>query len=127
MNSKPERERERMALSLKEIMTQQAEFDADHASPGMAWSMNALPDHFELIEHTLVCLLGELGEFANEVKRVAQADRSLDAAMPQLKAEMADTFIYLVKICNQLDLDLESLFVERLAYNRIRFAAKATR
>jgi NTP pyrophosphatase (non-canonical NTP hydrolase) len=89
-----------MALSLKEIMEQQAGFDAKHASPNMAWSMEALPDHFERVEHTIICLLGELGEFANEVKRVVQGDLSQEVAMPRLHDEMGDTFIYLIKICN---------------------------
>ena len=114
-------------LTLREIMQQQADFDAHHSSPAMPWSMSALPDHFERVEHSLVCLLGELGEFANEVKRVAQGDQSLDVALPQLQDEIADTFIYLIKICNQLGFDLSALFAERLAHNQVRFASQATR
>lgn len=51
--------------------------------------------------------LGELGEFANVVKKVGRGDISLDEARPLLKKEGADIFTYLDITLAQLGIDSE--------------------
>jgi NTP pyrophosphatase (non-canonical NTP hydrolase) len=107
-------------MELSQILKMQSDFDATHSS-GQSWNAPITKDNVELLEHLLVCLLGEIGECANIAKKVVRGDYQYDAARSQLASELADSFIYLVKICNQANIDLEHEFLQRLDYNRQRF------
>ncbi len=106
-------------MELSEIMKMQAEFDRMHGwfDPIGAATIGAL-------EHGVVCLTGELGEFANVVKKVVRGDFSYEEALPMLKEELVDEFIYLVKICNQMQIDLEAEYLRKLSINQVRFKSK---
>jgi NTP pyrophosphatase (non-canonical NTP hydrolase) len=101
-------------------MEMQAKFDARHGKRS-SWATRVTPSKIGVLEHGVVCLLGELGEFANIVKKVKRGDLPLARARPSLTEELTDTFIYLIKLANQLDIDLEATFLERLRYNEERF------
>jgi len=107
-------------VEFKEISRMQSEFDATHASR-IQWDEPVTESNLQLLEHLLVCLVGEVGESANLVKKVVRGDLTFDAARVQLGGELADTFIYLIKLCNQTGIDLEQEFLKRLEYNRDRF------
>src|SRR5215467_4785023 len=107
-------------MEFKQILKMQSDFDATHSS-GRSWNAPITKDNVELLEHLLVCLLGEIGECANITKKIVRGDYRYDEARPLLASELADSFIYLMKICNQADIDLESEFLQRLDYNRERF------
>ena len=64
-----------------------------------------------------------MGEFANVTKKIVRGDFSLDIARPDLASELADIFIYLLKLSDQLGIDLEEAFRTKLKYNEERFAA----
>lgn len=51
--------------------------------------------------------LGELGEFANIVKKVGRGDLTLDEARPLLKKEGADVITYMDLTLAQLGIDME--------------------
>jgi NTP pyrophosphatase (non-canonical NTP hydrolase) len=73
-----------------------------------------------LLELT-VALSGELGEFANIVKSIARGDYGLEDAKGRLSNELADVFIYVVKLADQLGIDLERAFLEKVELNKERF------
>ena len=64
-------------------------------------------------------LLEELGEFARSTRKAAgigtrRPDKQVDEG---LSLEAADVFIYLLGLCNTLDIDLESAFKEKEEIN----------
>ena len=107
-------------MEFRTICRMQSEFDAAHASNGR-WDQRVSESNLQLLEHLLVCLVGEVGESANLVKKVVRGDLTYEAARADLGGELADTFIYLIKLCNQTGIDLEQEFLKRLEYNRERF------
>lgn len=109
-----------MSLTIEELRLKQKEFDLRHAGKEPFFQM-ITEDNLQVLEHLLVCLFGELGEFANVVKKVQRGDLSLAEAKGSLDEELVDAFIYLVKISNQLGVDLERGFLQKLAANEGRF------
>ncbi len=66
----------------------------------------------------VVHLVGELGEFANNLKKF-QRDGTWDER--KLKEELVDTFTMVVKIANALKIDLKKEYFEKMKYNEKRF------
>lgn len=107
-------------MELNRIRELQAAFDAEHES-AVRWDRPAADGTTKVLEHLVVCLVGEVGEFANVLKKVVRGDRSYVEARAVLTEELTDAFIYLIKICNLMDVDLDHAFLDRLAFNRERF------
>jgi NTP pyrophosphatase (non-canonical NTP hydrolase) len=105
---------------LGELIALQAEFDARHASR-IPWNVSVTEYNPEHLEHLLTCLVGELGEFATVVRNVIEGKVLYRDALPSLSEEIADVFIYLIKICYQVGIDLEGTYLERLKFNEERF------
>lgn len=78
-------------------------------------------DNIEALEHLLVCVLGELGEFANIVKKIKRGDFSLDDVRCDLNEEFADVFAYILKISNQLNIDIEAEYLSKMKKNEMKF------
>lgn len=106
--------------TLKSLMDMQAAFDAAHGDK-VAWGEPIRPNNLGELEHGVVCLAGEVGEFANEVKKIVRGDVPFEGGYAGLREELTDVFIYLMKLCNQLGIDLEKAYLEKLAVNRERF------
>ncbi|MFQ5852215.1 MAG: nucleotide pyrophosphohydrolase [Candidatus Binatia bacterium] len=107
-------------MELRDIRDLQASFDARHASD-VPWDTSVSETNVRFLEHLVVCLVGEVGEFANLVKKIVRGDVSYPEVVPRLSEEITDAFIYLIKICNQMGVDLECTYLERLAVNEERF------
>jgi NTP pyrophosphatase (non-canonical NTP hydrolase) len=125
-------------MTLKEIMDIQKDFDQRHAGRTKFY-VEITDKNIEVLELLLVCLVGELGEIANITKKIHRGDkaisnigerrtrgrRKITLSDPHVRAhlaeEIADVFIYLVKMCNQLGVDLEAEFLKKLAFNKRRF------
>src|SRR2546422_1067872 len=60
-------------MDIKEILRKQAEFDAKHAS-NQSWNAPITKENVQVLEHLIVCLVGEVGEGANIVKKVVKGD-----------------------------------------------------
>lgn len=108
-------------MEFKELKKLQAQFDSTHKST-TRWDTQVTAEKIGVLEHLVVCLVGEVGEFANITKKISRGDITLADAYPSLASELADTFIYLLKISNQANIDLEAEFLAKLAANRRRFA-----
>lgn len=107
-------------MELKRIMKLQALFDKERSGV-FDWSGRGKEDSLEALEFLLICMIGELGELSNIVKKVIRGDFPLADKKEQLEEEVADTFIYLLKICNKMNIDLEENFLKKLERNKTRF------
>ena len=80
-------------MNLSEIVDLQRDFDLRHAGR-FEWSRPVDKEPDAVLQFLLVALLGELGEMANIVKKIARGDCDLDEVRPAIRAELADVFIY---------------------------------
>lgn len=73
--------------------------------------------------HQVVAMIGEVGEFANILKKVDRGTLSLydPAIKGQLQEELVDVFIYLLNIAGALDLDLLEGYTIKREFNEKRF------
>jgi len=108
------------AQSIKELKKIQKKFDLEHQG-NIPFYEEINDNNIDALEHLLVCLMGELGEFSNIVKKVKRGDFPLSDKTDELTDEMADIFIYLLKISNQMDIDFEKAFLNKLEKNKKRF------
>jgi len=107
-------------VELEKIMKLQGKFDAKHS--GLSdWSVKVTEENLELLEFLMIGMMGEFGEFANTIKKIIRGDFSLSSKREEIEEEVADIFIYLVKICNQMDIDLAGNFLKKLEKNKKRF------
>ncbi len=76
--------------------------------------------------HTTLGLCGEVGEFANIMKKIQRGDSSLTDAVTRNKAtsELADIFTYTLVLSGQMGVDLERLYYTKRAFNQGRFGQK---
>lgn len=108
-------------MDLQTIIELQIEFDKRHTAREPFYVPITSTNPRDL-EHLVVCMLGELGEFSNVLKKVVRGDISYEQAEPQLHEELTDVFIYLIKVAAQSGVDLETRYLEKLKKNEIRFA-----
>jgi len=106
--------------SINDLKKIQKEFDFDHHAD-IPFYEEINDDNIDSLEHLLVCIMGELGEFSNIVKKIKRGDFKLSDKTNELTDELADIFIYLLKISNQMDIDLEKSFFDKLEKNKKRF------
>lgn len=110
-----------MSKTFSELCDIQRDFDKKHSVAGNSFYVDINEDNLKDLEHLIVCLLGELGEFSNLVKKVVRGDAPLNEMKSEIDEEFADTFIYLIKIANQFNIDLETEFLKKMSKNRSRF------
>ena len=72
----------------------------------------------EALYKSLVHLMGEIGEFANELKK-CRRDNNFNEQ--NLKEELVDTFIFLQKIALTLKMDLKEETLRKISINEERF------
>lgn len=111
-----------MSSTLAQLTQIQHEFDSRHASQGRLWSQSIGQDDIPLLLELTVALAGEVGEFANVAKKLARGDLNFEAARPKFASELADIFIYLLKLGDQLGIDIEGAFRQKLRFNEQRFS-----
>jgi NTP pyrophosphatase (non-canonical NTP hydrolase) len=107
-------------MDLKTIIKIQTDFDREHKIK-FDWSKKIDNEHIDILQFLTVALAGETGEFANVVKKIIRGDRSLVDSKGQLSSEIADVFIYVLKLSYQLEIDLEQAFMDKLKENEVRF------
>jgi NTP pyrophosphatase (non-canonical NTP hydrolase) len=113
-------------MEIKELAQIQREFDAKHG-----WDLE--PDNpkakLEMVNKDLIGLFGEIGEFANLIKKLnIEIEKSNDTFEPKffdfqnsLNEELIDSFIYLFRIATHLDLDIEDAYLKKLSINREKY------
>ena len=103
---------------MKEIREHLLKFDRERG-----WNtyeaLNTKEEKINELKNQVVNCLGELGELANEVKKCGR-DNTWNES--NLKEEVADIFIFLMKIANTLDMDLKEEVLKKIKINEKRFA-----
>lgn len=108
-------------MDLRQLIELQIEFDKEHSAQRPFYVPISATNPQDL-EHLVVCMVGELGEFANILKKVVRGDLSYENAESHLHEELTDIFIYLMKVAGQTGVDLEARYLEKLQKNKTRFA-----
>jgi NTP pyrophosphatase (non-canonical NTP hydrolase) len=106
--------------TINDLLRKQREFDEQHVA-AIPFFTEITDGNLDELEHLIVCLLGELGEFANIVKKVRRGDMPLSAAKTELDEELVDVFIYLLKIAGQFNVDLEKGYEIKMKKNIEKF------
>lgn len=101
----------------------QKEFDENHG-----WNWDKYENHAEMmkkLEEATLALVGEMGEFANIVKKMR---RELDGLgkmdekfTPHLREELTDIYIYLLILANLLKMDVPEEYYKKMKVNEERF------
>ena len=110
-----------MSLTLDEVKDIQKNFDLTHAVNGKGFYVSINEENIQELEHLAVCLTGEIGEFCNLLKKVVRGDVELSKIKSNMGEELADCFIYLMKISNQFNVDIESEFIKKVNDNKNRY------
>lgn len=113
-----------MSMTFSEMLESQKIFDKNSSMSGRSFYSKIGEDNIHELEHLLVCMVGELGEFSNILKKVVRGDFPLSEVKGDLDEELVDVFIYLMKIANQFDVDLEEGYLQKLEKNKIRFGRR---
>lgn len=109
-------------MDLKELIKLQKEFDKEHGFSNKY-------SRYLLMGVTL-SLLGECGELANLVKKYIRSEKAGGKHtlpdqgrnyLEEAKEELADIFIYLMKLSIILNADLEEEFLKKREKNKIKF------
>lgn len=114
-------------MELKQLVQMQRDFDERHG-----WNPDkTVPTAvFRAVQDDVIGMLGELGEFANIVKKITlEAKTSTDSDLAgtigarhdRLSEELVDAFIYLVRLASHLGIDLEHAYLKKLRTNEERF------
>ncbi|MSN26315.1 MAG: nucleotide pyrophosphohydrolase [Geobacter sp.] len=112
-----------MSLTIDDIKKMQSEFDYT-LRPEFSFRSTTGEIRLEELEHLLVCLFGEIGELANIVKKIRRGDFPYSEKSDEVSEEVIDALIYIIKISNYLNIDLEDGFLRKLAINKERFKGK---
>lgn len=107
-------------MTLDEIKEFQKKFDLQFKG-NIEFYEKLNETNIEPLEHLIVCMLGEFGEFSNLVKKVKRGDFSLTEVKEQINEEFIDIFIYLIKVANQLDINIEDEYLKKMLKNKSKF------
>ena len=110
-----------MSSTIAELVSSQKKFDAKHGPEGRSWAQQIDQQHINVLLELTVALTGEIGEFANITKKIARGDFTLESGKPELASELADIFVYLLKLAGQLGIDLEAEYSIKMKLNEKRF------
>lgn len=114
-------------VELNEMTNKQNNFDSEH---GWALKTDDVTEMIKIINNDLIGLFGEIGEFANIVKKInLYADRVGNEELKtyfannkvHLEEELIDSLIYLMRIASHLKIDLTSAYLQKLAINTEKY------
>lgn len=114
-------------MDLKEMVNIQREFDRIH---GWIWEGGNVCDLLDLINKDLIGLIGEIGEFANIIKKInliaerknsEQLATKLEDSREILAEELIDSLIYLMRIATHLEVDLQTIYLKKVRFNKERY------
>lgn len=107
-------------MNLDEILNMQKEFDEKHET-NFNWNKPIDQKNLDMLGFILMGIVGEVGELANIIKKILRGDDLLESKRTDIEEEIADIFIYLMKFCNQMKIDLEGNYLLKLKKNKKRF------
>lgn len=81
-------------------------------------------EKFHTPRNLLLALQGEVGELSELFQWVGDAEITQDwlyERRTNIEDEVADVFIYLLRLCHVLDIDLESSTLKKIEKNRVKY------
>ena len=86
-------------------------------------------DQFHTPKNLACALSVEVAELLEHFQwlQTGQRDELGDAKLEQVRHEMADVMVYLVRIADKLDVDLGAAVTEKMALNRAKYPADLVR
>ena len=113
-------------MNINEIVKTQKDFDSKHG-----WVPNDnIIEIMSFINKDIIGILGELGEFANKIKKInlilernsiEDVKKLYLEYKDNLSEEIIDTFIYLIRIASHLNIDIEKEYLKKLKYNTEKY------
>jgi NTP pyrophosphatase (non-canonical NTP hydrolase) len=79
------------------------------------------PDVAREPTHHVLSITGEWGEFCNLLKKVERGSITLEDALPMLKEELIDVFIYMFNLAAVMGVDIEKEYNVKRERNAVRF------
>ena len=108
-------------MDIKEFFEIQRDFDRK-----MGWNQyekcETPEDVLAFIQHFVLVMVEELGEFSRVRKQFDRDKKSLDT--DALKHELIDIFVYFMQACMALNMDLEEEYKRKMRNNEERFLRK---
>jgi len=112
-------------MEIRELLEIQRKFDREH---GWGTEKTNIEERLKVMEKDLIGLIGEVGEAANCLKKVRlyldagrDAQKVYDVEAPHLREELIDVFIYLIRLIDITETNLEKEYLAKLANNRERY------
>lgn len=114
-------------MDIDEIKSLQESFDKKH---GWVIKTGNISEILSIISNDLIGLMGEIGEFANILKKITLAQDALGSAegrkifdelKEHLSEELIDAFIYILRIATHLKINIEDQYLMKLDINRRKF------
>lgn len=112
-------------MELKDLMGLCKVLDEKHGFPV---KFDNQLEKYNQITKELVGLLGEVGEFANIVKKInikiekkEKYELDTNQAEDNLREELADSLIYIIRIANILEIDLTTEALSKIEKNKIKY------
>ncbi|MFH8080337.1 MAG: MazG nucleotide pyrophosphohydrolase domain-containing protein [Candidatus Aenigmatarchaeota archaeon] len=111
-------------MEIKEIQDLQKRFDMEYFKN--FWEAEDEKSKIEKLQYLVVALTGEIGEYANIVKKISRdlttlGINTLDERKNELTEELIDCFIYIIITANLLGMDLEKEYLKKMEKNKQRF------
>ena len=113
-------------MQLSELIHKQVAADRKR---GLFSDLDSDLNRHDQLSKDLVGLIGEIGEFANVLKKVGlklehpkYEGPTLREARAQLREELADSLIYLLRLSAILDSDLENDVLQKMEVNDARYS-----
>ena len=112
-------------MTLNEIQKIQERFDKKYFNK--YWTKkDDIDQKIEFLKDMTIALTGELGEFANLIKKMSRDRKNLEEKpseelIDRLREELIDCFIYLVILSNILEMNITKEYFKKTKVNEKRF------
>lgn len=88
-------------------------------------------EQFHTVRNLILALVGEVGELAETVQWLGDIDESYFENNPEklhaISEEIADIFIYLLRIADVIGIDIEKVANEKIASNEVRYSLEKSK
>lgn len=82
-------------------------------------------DQFHSPKNLSMALAGEAGELLDVFQWLKEDESTIEQILPksleQAKEEIADIFLYLIRLADKLNIDLEQVAIDKIAKNEVKY------